>query len=137
MKRRDGFAAAGARSAGNAASASASASVRNSPGIVVMRGMGRPIGPLLPVLGSFARAVAGFKGTLAHRGATLLPCRFLPLRWRLHFSCSEQSLDAFALDAFAERHDYPTDDKGELVEVEIEGHDKSIPPWVVNVDSVT
>jgi hypothetical protein len=52
---------------------SASVNARNSPGIIVMRGVRSPMGRPSSFGGSFARAVAGFKGTLAHQGACLLP----------------------------------------------------------------
>ena len=66
------------RSASNAASASAN--VRNSPGIVVMRGMGS----FLPVLGSFARAVAAVQG---HIGASWCEPVALPVVCRYGGAC--------------------------------------------------
>jgi hypothetical protein len=50
---------------------------------------------------------------------------------------SAENAAEIALNAYAERHDYPMDDKGEVVEMDIEGVGKGIPCWVERVDAVT
>jgi hypothetical protein len=42
-----------------------------------------------------------------------------------------------ALDAFAERHDYERDDKGDILEMTVEEFGTGIPCWVERVDKVT
>lgn len=42
---------------------------------------------------------------------------------------------SLALSAFAERHDYETNDEGEILPVTVEG-ENGIPLWIVNVDKV-
>ena len=42
-----------------------------------------------------------------------------------------------ALDAFAERHGYDSDDEGHILEVTLEGLGTGVPCWVERVDRVT